>query len=71
MSVIHRYFSIVKLFWDIKTLFIISRFSYFTVAMNRFYNKDLTVVPSSLAKIFSYSEMSDIKGVRYTEVPLY
>ena len=33
--------------------------------INRFYYKDLTVVPSVLAKSVLYIEMSSIKGVRY------
>ena len=44
---------------------------YKTFAINRFYYKDLAVVPSVLAKSVCYIEVSTVKGVRYSKIPLH
>ena len=40
-------------------------------AINRFYYKDLAVVPSVLAKSVCCIEVFTVKGVRYAEIPLH
>ena len=40
-------------------------------AISMFYSKDLTVVPSALAKSIPYIEVFTIKGVHHIEVPRY